>query len=242
MPVGTLADKPFTRAERLKIHYEKTRWQLLQTLRLRAITVMQVLGKANIATVTHGSVARGDVTPNSDIDIFIPTAPSSFIIEAALEDAGHAAGRRLVVQATPFYAVKGYIEINGQLTVSFPLVKMRRVERDFYRFGGEITRDQLQENKRVIGVDKRLMLIEPTVRGHVETSIAGREEEAAKILRLPLETILDRVRALQRRDKVGRTGVFIEKELTSEETFEMMVKRLAETKPEVRRRLKLYEK
>jgi len=54
--------------------------------------------------------------------------------------------------------------------------------------------------------------------------------------------VFDRVHALLRRDDVGRTGVFIEKELAPEETFEMALKRLAETKPEVRRRLRLYEK
>jgi len=54
--------------------------------------------------------------------------------------------------------------------------------------------------------------------------------------------VLDRVHALLRRDDVGRTGVFIERELMSDETFEMALKKLAESKPEVRRRLKFYEK
>ncbi|MDH5447685.1 MAG: DNA polymerase subunit beta, partial [Candidatus Bathyarchaeota archaeon] len=70
----------------------------------------------------------------------------------------------------------------------------------------------------------------------------GREEEIAKLLRISLETVLDRVRALLRRDKIGRTGVFIEKELAPDETFEMALKRLVETRPEVRRRLKFCEK
>jgi predicted nucleotidyltransferase len=53
-----------------------------------------------------------------------------------------------------------------------------------------------------------------------------------------VETVLDRVHALLRRDEVGRTGVFIEKELSSSETFEMALKRLADHNPAVRRRLK----
>jgi predicted nucleotidyltransferase len=53
-----------------------------------------------------------------------------------------------------------------------------------------------------------------------------------------VETVLDRVHALLRRDEVGRTGVFIKKELASEETFEMALKRLADENPAVRRRLK----
>jgi hypothetical protein len=119
---------------------------------------------------------------------------------------------------------------------------MRRVERDFYKFGGEVILFMLKGNRRVAGVDKRLMLIEPTNKGHIESSIVSREEEIAKLLGISLETVFDRVHALLRRDNVGRTGVFIEKELALDETFEMTLKKLSETKPEVRRRLNLYKK
>lgn len=237
-----MARKPVRRAERLEVEYDKPRWQQLKALRVQAAGIMEVLEGANIVTITHGSIARGDVTAKSDVDVFLPNPPSSFMIETTLENAGFAISRRLVVQATPFYAVKSYIEIDRQRTVSFPLVKMRKVERDFYRFGGEITHALLKDDKRVAGVDKRLMLIEPTCKGHVESSIVGREEEVAKLLDASIETVFDRVHALLRRAEVGRTGVFIERELTGEETFEMALKKLAETKPEVRRRLGLYKK
>jgi len=91
-------------------------------------------------------------------------------------------------------------------------------------------------------VDKRLMLIEPTSRGHVESSIIGRETETARLLGISVETVLDRVHALLRRDQVGRTGVFVEKELVDDETFELALKRLADENPAVRRRLRLFEK
>ncbi|HUV98420.1 MAG TPA: DNA polymerase subunit beta [Candidatus Paceibacterota bacterium] len=237
-----MAKKPVRHAERLEVEYDKQRWQQLKALRVQAAGIMEVFEGANIVTITHGSIARGDVTAKSDIDVFLPNPPSSFMIETTLENAGFVISRRLVVQATPFYAVKSYIEIDRQRTVSFPLVKMRKVERDFYRFGGEITHTLLKADKRVAGVDKRLMLIEPTDKGHVESSIVGREDEVAKLLDASIETVFDRVHALLRRDEVGRTGVFIERELTHEETFEMALKKLAETKPEVRRRLRLYEK
>ena len=100
----------------------------------------------------------------------------------------------------------------------------------------------LREDRRVAGVDKRLMLIEPTDKGHIESGIVGREEETAKLLGISLETVLDRMHALLRRDKIGRTGVFIKRELAPDETFEQVLKKLAETKPEVRRRLKFSEK
>jgi len=76
----------------------------------------------------------------------------------------------------------------------------------------------------------------------VESSIVGREDMAASMLSVSLETVLDRVHALLRRDEVGRTGVFIERELTSDDTFEMVLKQLAEQNPAVRRRFKLYGK
>jgi len=162
---------------------------------------------------------------------------SSFIVETALENASIPMNRRLIVQATPNYAMKAYIEIDENTGVSFPLMKMRKVEMEFYKFGGEVTLQDLKDDLRVYGVDKRLMLIEPTEQGHSESTIVGREEQVAKLLGVSVETVLDRVHALLRRDQIGRTGVFIERELASSETFEMMLKRLADQNPAVRRRL-----
>jgi predicted nucleotidyltransferase len=192
----------------------------------------------NLESIVHGSIARGDVNKKSDIDVFIPFQASSFIVESALEKAGIRANRRLIVQATPTYAMKAYIEIDENTSVSFPLMKMRKVEREFYRFGGEATLKNLRDGVRVCGVDKRLMLIEPTRDGHRESTIVGHEEHVAKLLGISVDTVLDRVHALIRRDEVGRTGVFIQRELTDDETFEMALKRLADQNPAVRRRLK----
>ncbi|MDI6690548.1 MAG: nucleotidyltransferase domain-containing protein [Candidatus Bathyarchaeota archaeon] len=233
-----MAAKPLRRLEYREVIYDAKRWSLLENFRFKAIRIMEALENFHLESIVHGSIARGDVNEKSDIDIFIPFQASSFTVESALEKAGIRASRRLVVQATPAYAMKAYIEINENTAVSFPLMKMRKVEREFYRFGGEATIKNLRDNLRVCGVDKRLMLIEPTKEGHKESTIIGREEHVAKILGISVETVLDRVHALLRRDEVGRTGVFIEKELTSHETFEMALKRLAEQNPAVRRRLK----
>jgi len=199
---------------------------------------MTALETCNFNAIVHGSIARGDVTKKSDIDIFIPEPPSSFLVETALEKAGLHFSSRYVVQATPTYAMKAHIEIDEKTTVSFPLMSMRKVEREFYKFGGEMHPDELRKNLRVAGVDKRLMLIEPTEKGHLESSVIGREEQAAKFIGVSAETVLDRVRALVRRDEVGRTGVFIKKELTTDETFELVLKKLAELNPAVRRRIR----
>ena len=199
---------------------------------------MTALECSHLKALTHGSIARGDVDKKSDIDIFIPEPQSSFLVETALEKAEIPVNARLVVQATPTYAMKAYIEVDARTSVSFPLMRMRNVEREFYRFGGEINLSQLKADTRVAGVDKRLMLIEPTERGHIESRIIGREERVAKTLGVSTETVLDRVHALLRRDEVGRTGVFIKRELAADETFEMALKKLAEENPAVRRKIR----
>ena len=232
-----MASKPERRFELREIIYDVERWSLLKSFRQKAMWIMEALEAFHLESVVHGSVARGDVNKKSDIDVFIPAQPSSFLVETALEKFGIPVNRRLVVQATPAYAMKAYIEIDENKSVSFPLMKMRRVEREFYRFGGEATLEDLRNNSRVCGVDKRLMLIEPTEKGHRESTIVGREEEVAKLLGISTETVLDRVHALLRRDKIGRTGVFIERELSDSETFEMVLKNLADQNPAVRRRL-----
>ncbi|RLI43025.1 DNA polymerase subunit beta [Candidatus Bathyarchaeota archaeon] len=237
-----MAKKPVTRAERSEVVYNEKRWKLLKELRAKAVQIMEILDYSNIPSIVHGSIARGDVSEKSDIDVFLPDPPSSFTIETALERANIPINRRVVVQATPFYAIKGYIEVDQQRCVSFPLVKLRQVERDFYKFSGEASLSTLRKEVRVLGVDKRLMLIEPTPKGHVESSIVGREETVSHLLGVSLNAVLDRVHALLRRDEIGRTGVFIERELSPDETFELVLKKLADQNPAVRRRLKLYGK
>jgi predicted nucleotidyltransferase len=174
--------KPAKRAEHREIIYNTGRWTLLKEKREKATWLMAALKRSHLQSIVHGSVARGDVTEKSDIDIFIPEPSSSFQIETALETAKVNIINRLVVQATPTYNMKAHIEINEKTTVTFPLMKMRKVEREFYKFGGEANLIQLQSFERVPGVDKRLMLIEPTETGHEETSIIDCEEQVAKIL------------------------------------------------------------
>ena len=233
-----MATKTTKPADYKEVTYTNERWQLLSELRSKACEVMTALESFHLNSVVHGSVARGDVKAGSDVDVFISEVQSSFLVESALEKSQIPINSRLIVQATPTYAMKAHIEISEKLTVTFPLMEMRRVEREFYRFGGETNLAQLKANLRVPGVDKRLMLIEPTEKGNNEANVIGREEAAAKILGISAETVLDRVNALTRRDSVGRTGVFIKKEVSVDETFELALKKVAENNPAVRRRMK----
>ncbi len=233
-----MAVKPTRREDYREIVYGSERWALLKGLREKAFAVMEALDAFHLQAVVHGSIARGDVKASSDVDVFIPEVQNSFLVETALEKAKIRVNARLVVQATPTYAMKAHIEIDEVSSVSFPLMAMRKVEREFYRFGGEVNLAQLRADVRVAGVDKRLMLIEPDAHGHVESSILGKEEFVAKVLGISAETVLDRVHALMKRDEVGRTGVFLKKELSADETFELALKRLSDLNPAVRRRMK----
>ena len=66
-----MAKKPVKRAERLVIKYDTKRWELLGKLRLKTMKIMELLDECNLKSIAHGSVARGDVSENSDIDICI---------------------------------------------------------------------------------------------------------------------------------------------------------------------------
>ncbi len=232
-----MVKKPWRHLEYREVIYDSEHWALLKRLRDESLQIMEALEPFNLETVVYGSIARGDVTQKSDIDVFIHQLASSFIVETALEKAGVHVNRRLVVQATPTYAMKAYLEIGENTSVSFPLMKMRKVEREFYKFSGEVSIRNLKDGLRTSGVDKRLVLIEPIKDGHRENATVGCEEHVSKLLGISVETVLNRVHALLRRDEVGRTGVFIEKELFENETFEMTLKRLADQNPAVRRRL-----
>jgi len=232
-----LAKKPLGHSEYREVIYKAEHWALLEKLRNRATIIMESLAKAHLQTIVHGSIARGDVSNKSDIDIFIQTPPSSFAVETALTKASIPIDARTVVQATPNYAMKAHIEIDETTSVTFPLMRLRKVEREFYKFGGQADLQSLEKRLRVPGVDKRLMLIEPTEKGHKESTIVGHEEHVARLLGISVETVSDRVHTLLRRDRIGRTGVFIKEQLSPDETFEMALKRFADKNPAVRRRL-----
>jgi predicted nucleotidyltransferase len=233
-----LAKKPQLRAEQVEVIYSDKQWLLFHEFRLFAAKIMEAFEARGIKTIIYGSIARGDVSPKSDIDIFIPAPPASFLIENILENQGLSIQKRVIIQATPSYAIKGYIEIDELRSVSFPLAKMRPIEREFYSFSGELSYLQVRRGDRVPGVDKRLMLIIPTSHGHVESSIIGQEEAVAKLLNVSVNVVLDRVRALTKRDKVGRTGVFLKYELAPDESFESSLNELATKNPAIRRRLR----
>lgn len=215
-----------------EVTYEESQWKLLHTLRGHAVEVMEVLKE--FSPLVYGSLARGDVHKDSDIDIVIPYVVPSCLLELWLEE--FTIVERRLSQATPWHLIKGVIEL-PDVTITFPMVQPTRTEHEFYQFGGFLTLEALAKNERVPGVDKRLVLIQPTERGHREFSVCGREHEVAKQLTVSINIILERVKVLQRRDKVGRTGVFLNKVLSPDENFDFVLKSLASTNTQLRRRI-----
>nr|MDO8080624.1 nucleotidyltransferase domain-containing protein [Candidatus Freyarchaeota archaeon] len=234
-----MAGKPVMVGDKIEVRYSIKRWGLLKRLREKAINIMEDLSGIGISTIVHGSLARGDVKESSDVDIFIPYVVSSFLVENALEEIKTDFFSREIVQATPQYAPKAYIYLEDKVSVSFPLVNLRRLENEFYYFGGALSLEGLKEDKRVPGVDKRLMLVEPTKYGHLESPVVGREAIVAKILGVSLDIVNQRVRVLMKRDKIGRTGVYLKRVLEKNENFEQVLKKISDKDSVVRNRMRV---
>jgi len=213
--------KPSPPGEVRRVYYSQERWQLLKRLREKAIRFMRKLNKYGIEGLVHGSLARGDVTKKSDIDIFIPYQ-IPLRIQLALQDIGEIYKKEVVI-ATPWALPKAHIYLDERTCVTFPLLEPTQTEIDFYYFGGAIDLKGLEEGKRVAGVDKRLMLIEPTPYGHLESSILGREGEVAKKLKVGVEIVRERIDVLTRRAEVGHTGLYYKRELACSESFEQII-------------------
>jgi predicted nucleotidyltransferase len=223
--------------DRHEVVYSDEDWAQLKKMRQEASNLMSALQQNGIPSTVHGSVARGDVSSTSDIDIFIPMQVSSFKVELALRSSDIDYISRRIELATPQHAIKGHIDTDVNRTITFPLVNPKRREWEFYRFGGVIDLEELMKDKRVAGVDKRLLLIEPTLEGHKESSVIGKERQVAKLLGVSLDIVEERIRVLRRRDRIGRTGVYLNRQLSPVENFEEVLKQISEKDPIIRRRL-----
>lgn len=211
--------------------YDESHWKVLSNLRKKALQIMRFLENYEIQSFAYGSLARGDVTEASDIDIVIPYPVSSYRLEVCLGKQTY----RELVQATPSMILKGHIHLEQNMTVTFPLFKLRSREEEFYKWGGRIGLADIEEQTRVPGVDKRLILIEPNEQGHEEKGVIGYESQVARRLEVSPDIAHERVRVLRRRDSVGRTGVYLTRPLSEEESFEAVAKSLMDSDPAIRR-------
>ena len=226
-----MTKRPETLHETRDVVYDDSHWNLLRSLREKALEVMKKLDDAGMRAFAYGSIARGDIHTSSDIDVVVPYPVSSYKIEVSIGRGVH----RELVQATPTTVMKGHIYLSNSLVVTFPLFKLMPREEEFYKWGGQVDIDQIHDEVRVPGVDKRLVLIEPTETGHMERGVIGYEHEVAKRIGVSIAIAQERVRVLRRRDNVGRTGVYLTKPLSEDESFETVAKSLKDSDPAIRR-------
>ena len=126
-----MATKPKKHAEYRELSYSSARWALFVKLREKAKLVMTALEDFRLHTLVHGSIARGDVNKSSDIDIFVAEPQSSFLLETALERSGVPVNARLLIQATPNYAMKAYIEVEIRRARLSPMGQVTLIDSDF---------------------------------------------------------------------------------------------------------------
>ncbi|MHC1604409.1 MAG: nucleotidyltransferase domain-containing protein [Candidatus Methanofastidiosia archaeon] len=217
---------------RKEVIYTKSHWKRLYSLRLEALEVMEAISAYN--PIAYGSIARGDIHKGSDVDIFIPDIVSSYLLEINLENFGIV--DKIIAMATPWHLIKAHLVLSNGVTVTFSLVNFKNFEKEFYYFGGAVTIDDITHKKRVAGVDKRLILTEPTENGHRETEITGREAEVAKLVGVSLGVVRERQQVLNRRNKVGRTGIYLQKHLAPDDNIELELKRIADKDSNVKKR------
>jgi predicted nucleotidyltransferase len=220
------------------IIYSKSDWILLNLKRKRAAYLLEMFEGLN--PYIYGSIARGNVHKNSDIDIIFTKPIQSFRIEFILNKNGFDHYFREIIMATPKDSIKLYIYLSELESITVPLTKLDKKTLEFYDFGGKINLQELKSGVRVPGIDKRLVFIKPNQEGHEEISIINNEAIIAKQLGVSIETILERKKVLLKREKHGRTGVYLKREIDMHESTEEVLKKLSDKKAIIRK--KLYQR
>ncbi|MCD6562584.1 MAG: nucleotidyltransferase domain-containing protein [Thermoproteales archaeon] len=217
------------------IIYDEKHWRRLSTFRKKALKIMKILKKHNIDSLVIGSIARGDIHEKSDIDIIILNYIPSFIVENILISSGYQIFFKNLVQATPNSIVKANIYIDENTSISIPLSKLTEKDYEFFKFAGSLSLDGIIKNTRVPGINKKLLLIKPIKKGHIEYSIISREYNVAKILGISPRIIFEREKMLLRRDEIGRTGIFLKINVPPDKNIEDIARETAKKNPYLRK-------
>jgi predicted nucleotidyltransferase len=214
-------------------HTEKEK-QILNHLRKISFSYLKLLKENRIKAFIHGSVARGDVNEASDIDIHIPYLIPSFRLDVIDE---FERSERRIIMGTPNSTIKGFVEVDEKISLTFPLTPPTEREIDFYRFSGLMYLEELLEKVGVPGVTKQLLLIEPTNEGYWYSSLISHKKKAMKSLNISQRIVDERIRVLTRRDKVGRTGLILDYSLPPTTNFEQALHHLSSQNPIVRNQI-----
>ncbi|MHA1319511.1 MAG: nucleotidyltransferase domain-containing protein [Promethearchaeota archaeon] len=217
--------------------YSENHLKLLQQKRERSKTLLEMFVKEGLNPFIYGSIARGDIHNDSDIDMVLIQLIAPYQIEIILEKNGFNNYFREIIMATPADTLKLYIYLNELESITIPLSKFNKKSSEFYDFGGKVNLNQIINRIRVPGINKKLVLIQPTSDGHEEYSIIGNENLAAKQLSVSINLINERKRVLLRREKFGKTGVFLKRSIGVGETTELVLKKLSNKHTIVRKKL-----
>ncbi|MFW9949926.1 MAG: nucleotidyltransferase domain-containing protein [Candidatus Thorarchaeota archaeon] len=220
-----------------EIYYSEEHWNLLKSKRYDAKKLLAIFSNSGFKPFLYGSIARGDIHKDSDIDIFFTENISAYRLELVLENNGYSNYFREIIMATPKDSLKLYIYLSELESITLPLSKFEKKHAEFYDFGGKVDINQLNRNIRVSGIDKRLVFIKPTEYGHEEYSVIGNEHIIAKELNISIDLINERKRVLLKRENLGRTGVFFKRELDIHESIEEVLKQLTNRKTIIRKKL-----
>ena len=217
--------------------YNEDRWSRLKYLRDQAVPILKALAEHQLTGNVFGSVARGDVSETSDLDIFISEFVPSFKMDLALRLSNFEIIGKEISMATPSSVVKGTYYLGNDISISIRLTEFTSSPFQFYIFSGYVNLEEIIEEKRVPGVSKALLVIEPTKEGHKEYSLLGNEYEARNLLNIEEKMLEERIRVLTKRDKYGRTGLFLKVNIHPEDSFEDKLQELADKNSLIRRRL-----
>jgi len=159
----------------ITVTYSENHLKLLHHKRERSKTLLEMFAKEGLNPFIYGSIARGDIHNDSDIDMVLIQTIAPYQIEIILDKNGFNNYFREIIMATPADTLKLYIYLN--------------------------------------------------------------ELEAAKQLSVSINLINERKRVLLRREKFGKTGVFLKRSIEMNETTEDVLKKLANEKSIVRKKL-----
>lgn len=219
--------------------YDERRWKILKGKRDRGMTILEILARKGITGFVYGSVARGDVRKESDIDVVILdcSLPPSLVEEVLSSELGDPYYRE-IVQASPKSVPKYHVHFDEELVISIPLGTVRMREREFYKFGGRVGLEGLKSGTRVPGVNKELKLVYPTPSGHLTFPVVGHESTVARILGVDEASVRERVSVLTKRKTVGKTGLYAYYRLMPEESIEEALSRIRGVKRWLDKRLR----
>ncbi len=145
---------------------------------------------------------------------------------------------RQIIMGTPNSVIKAVLTKHDGVSISFPLSPPKERESEFYKFSGLLYLEDLLQEQRIAGVNKKLLLIEPEGEGYWKSSVRANRKRTVEVLDLSQHIVDERIRVLERRDTIGRTGIFLDYNLHPDENFDQALKKISDRNVIVRRVLK----